>query len=156
VSEAKTEDILHILLVEDNPGDVMSLQRSFRRLAPETEITVARDAEGAIRALSETPHGTFGLLLLDINLPRMSGIELLRRLKSESWLSNTPMLILTTSDAPFDVKTGYASGADGYLVKPFDPQGYDRLVRFLISTWNGDILDDPDDYRGLVVAPPAG
>ena len=149
-------DALHILLVEDNPGDVMSLQRSFRRISPETELSVARDAEAAIRELSDRPRGAFGLLLLDINLPRMSGLELLRRLKSESWLSNTPMLILTTSDAPFDIKTGYASGADGYLVKPFDPAGYDRLVRFLIRTWNGDILDDPDEYRGLVVAPPAG
>ncbi|WP_443747133.1 response regulator [Asticcacaulis solisilvae] len=150
------DDVLRILLVEDNPGDVMSLQRSFRRIAPDAEITVARDAEAAVHELAEAPHGTFGLLLLDINLPRMSGIELLRRLKSESWLSNTPMLLLTTSEAPFDVKTGYASGADGYLVKPFDPQGYDRLVRFLINTWNGDILDDADDYRGIVVAPPAG
>lgn len=150
-----SDDVLHILLVEDNPGDALSLQRSFRRAAPETEITVARDAEAAIHELSERPHGTFGLLLLDINLPRMSGIELLRRLKSESRLSNTPMLLLTTSDAPYDVKTGYDSGADGYLVKPFDSEGYDRLVRFLINTWNGELLDDQDDYRGLVVAPPA-
>lgn len=149
------DDNLHILLVEDNPGDVMSLQRSFRRIAPEAGISVARDAEAAVRQLADAPHGTYGLLLLDINLPRMSGIELLRRLKSESWLSNTPMLLLTTSEAPFDVKNGYASGADGYLVKPFDPQGYDRLVRFLVNTWNGDILDDADDYRGIVIAPPA-
>jgi len=149
------DDNLRILLVEDNPGDVMSLQRSFKRIAPQTEISVARDAEAAIHQLSEAPQGTFGLLLLDLNLPRMSGIELLRRLKSESWLSNTPMLLLTTSEAPFDVKNGYASGADGYLVKPFDSQGYDRLVRFLVNTWNGDILEDADDYRGLVVAPPA-
>ncbi|MBW8734496.1 MAG: response regulator [Asticcacaulis sp.] len=148
-----SEDVLHILLVEDNAGDVMSLQRSFRRIAPDTHISVATDAEAAIQHLAQTPQGTFGLLLLDINLPRMSGIELLRRLKSESWLSNTPMLLLTTSDAPFDVKTGYANGADGFLVKPFNPEGYDRLVRFLIATWNGDPLEDAD-YSGLVVAPP--
>ncbi len=149
------DDSLHILLVEDNPGDILSLQRSVRRVAPDTEISVARDAEAAIHQLAEQPQGTFGLLLLDINLPRMSGIELLRRLKSESWLSNTPMLLLTTSEAPFDVRNGYASGADGYLVKPFDPEGYDRLVRFLVNTWNGHILEDTGDYRGLVIAPPA-
>lgn len=146
-------DTLRILLVEDNPGDVVALRRALKRTSPVTELVSVDSAEAALRQLGDNPGEVFGLMLLDINLPKMSGLDLLAKLRSEAWLQNTPVMILSTSRSRRDVEAAFAIGIDGYLVKPAEADDYYRLGRLLTSSWEG--TQGSEDYGDLIMTHPA-
>jgi chemotaxis family two-component system response regulator Rcp1 len=113
-----------ILLVEDNSSDAMLLQEALRAAEVTFPVDHVTDGEQAMAHLreAETPPG---LMLLDLNLPRMDGREVLTAVKSDPELREIPVIILTTSSAPSDVELAYDRGANAFVRKPL---GLDRLI----------------------------
>ena len=125
-----------LLLVEDNLGDVGLIREALSSCEAKVDMRVARDGIVALGQLEgKTPGPRPDLILLDLNLPRMDGRELLGRLKSDPELRKIPVIVLTSSNAPQDVARAYALHANCYLVKPPDLEGIERLVRLLNEFW---------------------
>jgi chemotaxis family two-component system response regulator Rcp1 len=127
---------MKLLLVEDNLGDVGLIREAFASCQAEVEIRVARDGIDALDKLDRGAHADRpDLILLDLNLPRMDGRELLSRLKSDPALRAIPVVVFTSSNAPRDVARAYALQANCYLVKPPDLLGIERVVSLLNQFW---------------------
>lgn len=112
---------LKILLVEDNPDDAELTKRELRKTSPERVIFVAADAEEALSCLDrllEEGSGLPDLILLDIKLPRLSGTELLERLKTSPEFRGIPVVMLTGSLVSEHIQKSYDLGAVSYLLKP--------------------------------------
>lgn len=116
-----------ILLVEDNPMDVDLALRAFRRRRLMNPIEVARDGEEALAWLPRWEAGEPlpAVILLDLKLPRVDGLEVLRQLKAHAQLRHVPVVVLTTSADGHDVKRAYELGVNSYIVKPVN---FDKFV----------------------------
>jgi CheY-like chemotaxis protein len=116
-----------ILLVEDNPMDVDLTKRALRRHRLANELVIARDGEEAVNLIPrwETGEAAPTLILLDLKLPRLSGLEVLEQLKRHPTYCAIPVVVLTTSRDDGDVKRAYQLGANSYIVKPVD---FDKFV----------------------------
>jgi CheY-like chemotaxis protein len=121
--------VTRILLVEDNGADAMLLQEALKAADVTTPVDHVTDGEQAIAHLrgAETPPA---LVLLDLNLPRMDGREVLAQVKGDPELREIPVIILTTSSAPKDVELAYDRGANAFMRKPL---GMDRLIEAAAS-----------------------
>ncbi len=130
---------LRVLLVEDSPGDVRLTLEAFRAVNPPVEIFVATDGVEAMAfLLREGEHAKAprpDLTLLDLNLPRMDGREVLRRIKADDRLKTIPTVILTTSDADIDIARSYELQANCYLTKPVQLEAFESLVRSINDFW---------------------
>jgi len=120
------------MLVEDNPEDIAFTRIMLRKNELDRHLVVAENGKGAIRALevlagdkSEIPD----LILLDINLPDISGIDLLTRLKSDNRFAKIPVVMLTGSNVDDDIQRSYDLGASTYLVKPISKDALMLVVR---------------------------
>ncbi|NUP97566.1 MAG: response regulator [Planctomycetaceae bacterium] len=122
-----------ILIVEDNPGDIGLLRAAFQKIDPTIELVFAGDGIEAL-ALLRRDHRP-DLVLLDLNLPRMDGRELLALIKKDPLLRPIPVLVLTSSAAESDVRNVYDLQANGYLVKPDEYSGYLELARQTRQYW---------------------
>jgi len=127
-----------LLLVEDNEDDVLIARRAFGEFRVFSEVNVARDGQEALDMLS----GTGGrrplrpsLILLDITLPLMDGIALLKRLKADPELRAIPVIMLTTSSRQEDVQRSYAAGAASFITKPPSLEEYAELARKFEMYW---------------------
>lgn len=126
-----------ILLVEDNPDDLELTRRAFRRVEIGNEVRVARDGQEALDALfgregtSELP----ALVLLDLNLPRVSGLEVLRRIRANERTRILPVVILTSSREERDLVEGYRLGANSYVWKPVVFEKFVDMIRQLGLYW---------------------
>jgi CheY-like chemotaxis protein len=111
-----------ILLADDNPMDVDLTLRAFRRNKLINPVEVARDGEEVVAWISRWENGEPWpvVVLLDINMPKMDGLEVLSRLKAHPECRSIPVVMLTTSAARQDVRTAYLRGANSYIVKPVD------------------------------------
>jgi two-component system response regulator len=110
-----------ILLVEDNPDDVMFTVRAFERNNISNKIVVARDGAEALDFLipeDESKALTPALILLDVNLPKVDGLEVLRRIRSNSRTAGMPVVVLTTSSEERDIVASYRLGANSFVRKP--------------------------------------
>ena len=110
-----------ILLVEDNPDDVMFTLRAFERNKISNEIVVASDGAEALDLLLPADEGRAlrpALILLDVNLPKVDGLEVLRRIRSHSRTAGLPVVVLTTSTEERDIVESYRLGANSYVRKP--------------------------------------
>lgn len=109
-----------ILLVEDNPVDLDLTLRAFAKRKMINPINVARDGAEALNWITRWETGTPwpSLILLDLKLPKVDGLEVLRQLKAHVQLRTIPVIILTTSDEDADIQKAYALGANSYIVKP--------------------------------------
>lgn len=107
----------HILLAEDNEGDIEILREQFEERAYPHSLFVVRDGEEAVQFLRESDM-PIDLVMLDINMPRMSGLEALKHIKSDEALAEIPVVMLTSSDAYSDIEDAREFGANGYLIKP--------------------------------------
>ncbi len=132
-------DPINILLVEDNPGDVLLMRSALKKARVVNEMVSAADAEEALDVLyrrngyeDEKP---IDIALFDINLPGMSGIELLHTVKSDPKLKHVPVIMLTSSDAPDDIRNSYEEHANCYVTKPVDVSDLMELVQTLDSFW---------------------
>lgn len=128
-----------ILLVEDNPADAELAMIGLRDDAGINNIHVVGDAEEAWEFLKqEGVHAGAprpDIVLLDLNLPGLSGGELLRSIKSDDDLRSIPVIVLSTSDADQDIRSAYGAHANAYMVKPVDFQQFRRLLEGFKQYW---------------------
>jgi two-component system, chemotaxis family, response regulator Rcp1 len=138
---AGKRQLVEILLVEDNPSDVLLTQIAMKQCKIVNNLHVAEDGEEALAFLRrEGKHAGAprpDLVLLDLNLPRMDGREVLATIKSDVALRTIPVVVLTTSDAERDVTQSYALHANAYITKPVDITQFVRVVRSLDDFWFG-------------------
>jgi chemotaxis family two-component system response regulator Rcp1 len=130
---------LQVLLIEDSPGDVRLTQEAFREANRRIVLHVASDGVEALAVLRrEGPHRLAprpDLILLDLNLPRMDGREVLARIKGDTALMTIPTVILTTSDAEGDILNSYQLHANCYLSKPVQLAAFELLVKSINDFW---------------------
>ncbi len=130
---------IEVLLVEDNAGDVRLTQEAFRDANPSVHLHVASDGVEAMAFLRrEGVHGQAprpDLVLLDLNLPRMDGREVLAHIKEDNGLKTIPTVILTTSDAEADIAKSYQLQANCYLTKPVQLGAFESLVKSINDFW---------------------
>jgi CheY-like chemotaxis protein len=125
--------MIHVLLVEDDPGDVLITREAFAENKVRNHLSVVNDGVKALQFLrreveyADAPRPD--LILLDLNLPRMDGHEVLAHIKSDSDLQRIPVVILTTSDAEEDVLRSYDLHANAYVTKPVDFERFLGVVR---------------------------
>ena len=128
-----------ILLVEDNPGDVFLTQEAFKEGRFAHRLSVVEDGEEAIRFLRQ--NGNYDgaprpdLILLDLNLPKKDGRELLAEIKEDPGLRHIPVVVLTTSDAQQDISRAYKLHANCYLTKPIQMDDFLQKVRSIEDFW---------------------
>jgi CheY-like chemotaxis protein len=132
-----------ILLVEDNPMDVDLTRRALRRHRLASELIVARDGEEAVKLIERWEQGELVpvLVLLDLKLPRLSGLEVLARLKGHAAFAAIPVVVLTTSRDDGDVKRAYQLGANSYIVKPVDFDKFVEVAAQIELYWT--VLNEP-------------
>ena len=130
---------IEILLVEDNEGDVFLTKKAFEKAKIINNITVASDGKEALRMLRhETPYETVArpdIILLDINLPKKNGKEVLADIKNDDNLKRIPVVILTSSKAEQDVLKTYDLHANSYIVKPIDLEKFKGVVTAIEDFW---------------------
>jgi CheY-like chemotaxis protein len=130
---------LRILLVEDNEGDVELTQRALRDSERTCTLTVAEDGAAALeqlRASGDAGAARPQLILLDLNMPRMGGKRFLEIVKQDAQLKSIPVVVLTSSQSPNDIRECYERHASCYVVKPFDGAEYMHIVRQVIGHWS--------------------
>ena len=131
---------LRVLLVEDDEVDRMLVERSFGRSGVDVCLQQAADGEEALRVLrgeaGQTPLDPPYLVILDLNLPRMGGLEFLSELRSDPKLKHTVVFVLTTSDHEADRTACYDRGVAGYVLKQNLAGQSQTLARFLNEYWN--------------------
>jgi CheY-like chemotaxis protein len=125
--------MIQILLVEDDPGDVLITREAFAENKVRNQLSVVSDGEAALAFLRR--EGDFAsaprpdLVLLDLNLPRRPGHEVLAEIKSDPALARIPVVVLTTSDAEEDILRSYDLHANAYVTKPVDFDCFLKAVR---------------------------
>jgi CheY-like chemotaxis protein len=131
-----SEEPIHILLVDDDDVDVMNVRRSFERGNISNELSVARDGIEALEMLrSDALPRSRRIVLLDLNMPRMNGIEMLRELRADPDLHSIPVVVLTTSNEERDRADAYRLHVAGYLVKPVTQVAFVELMVTLNRYW---------------------
>lgn len=131
-------DALRILLVEDSPSDVRLIREALKETPLDVQITVARDGIEAMEYLHQSADGMVNrpdIILLDLNLPRKNGREVLAEVKSTPRLKQIPVLIMTSSKADEDVTQAYDLNANCYIAKPGNLQEYVDVVRSIENFW---------------------
>lgn len=138
----KTTDAMEIMLVEDNPQDLELTLRALRKANVSNQIQVARDGAEALeyifcqgayadRRIEDTPK----VILLDLKLPKIDGLEVLKKIKGDSRTSAIPVVVLTSSKEQRDVVESYRLGVNSYIVKPVDFERFASAVGELGLYW---------------------
>ncbi|MBI5688070.1 MAG: response regulator [Verrucomicrobia bacterium] len=137
-----------ILLVEDNPSDVALTQRALQRVCITSRLVVVEDGQEALdylfgsgmhagRDISQLP----GLVLLDLKLPKVDGLEVLRRIRANKRTRRLPVIVLTSSKEEQDVAAAYDLGANSYIRKQVDFAQFDAAMKLVGAYWQG--LNEP-------------
>lgn len=128
---------LPILVVEDNPIDLELTLRAFSRKKLTNPIQVARDGEEALKFVERWEQGelTPVVILLDLNMPKVNGLEVLEKLKSHPEFKTIPVVILTTSSESNDLQRAYKLGANSYIVKPVDFEKFLEVAEVIELYW---------------------
>ena len=130
---------IHILLVEDNEGDIVLTKEALADAKIKNKVSVARDGEAAIgfvnTALKEGESQLPDLILLDINLPKVDGKEVLYYLKTHPQLKKIPVVMLTTSSSELDVVDSYNNYANCFITKPVDFNKFFEVVQMIEDFW---------------------
>lgn len=117
-----------VLFVEDDPNDVALTTMALEESGFKREIVIAGDGEEASRLLFDDPAFDPAVVLLDLNLPKIGGLELLAALRADKRRRDLPVIILTSSDEPSDRARAKAAGANAYLLKPSSWEGYAEIA----------------------------
>jgi CheY-like chemotaxis protein len=135
-------EILTILLVEDNEDHAEMVKRSFEENAVANKLIHLKDGKEAVEYLFENEdmknkENFPNLILLDLRLPKVDGLEVLKRIKTDQHLKNIPVVVLTSSQAEKDLITAYTNYANSYLVKPLDFNKFTKMMKDLGFYWLG-------------------
>ena len=140
-------DGLRVLLVEDDPDHAELVRRGLEEYGSQIQLTHVADGESALEYLKDrAPRNTPGrphLILLDLRLPRMDGLEVLREIKSSPDLADIPCVVLTTSRAEGDMLKAYRLHANSYLVKPGDYERFVELIAGVERYWLQENVGPP-------------
>ncbi|MBL8115472.1 MAG: response regulator [Acidobacteria bacterium] len=133
-----TDTALRVLVVDDSATArlliVEALHESRTRRGHAVDVIEAADG---FEALRQIPRGRFDVVLTDINMPTLSGLELIRMIRARPEQKNLPIVAISTERAPDDVRRAREAGADGYLGKPFEPETLDRLLEEVLTHVRG-------------------
>ncbi|MCX6081965.1 MAG: response regulator [Chloroflexi bacterium] len=137
--ESSVSAPIEILMIEDNPGDVRLTREVLGEASVHNSLVAVKDGEEAMNYLYK--RGSFAdaarpdLILLDLNLPKMSGLEILQKIKSDKDLRSIPVVILTSSQAEHDILAGYDAYANAYITKPVSLDQFNRIVLAIEGFW---------------------
>lgn len=141
---ADREGVLRLLLVDDDEGDVFMMSELMQEMSLPIELQTVENGLQAMAYLRrEAPYDQAprpDLVLLDLNMPRMDGRQVLTEVRSDPELRGIPILVLTTSTARPDIQTCYETGCNAYLVKPFGVDGLTEMVSQLECFWSALVL----------------
>jgi len=137
-----TDSVVEILLVEDNPEDIELTLRALKKSKLANNVVVAEDGEEALdfifargkyseRSVTHSPK----VILLDLKLPKISGIEVLREIKKDPRTSLIPVVVLTSSTQETDIEESYKLGANSYIVKPVNFENFIESLRQMNDYW---------------------
>ena len=132
-----------ILLVEDNPDDEMMALRALTKGNIVNKTEVVRDGQEALDYLfykgkyQERESGNPQVILLDLKLPKVDGLEVLKQIRANDSTKLIPVVILTSSNSEKDILTSYADGANSYLVKPVDINEFSKIIQHFLLYWIG-------------------
>jgi CheY-like chemotaxis protein len=139
MAKKRTDGAIEILLVEDNPADVILMEEILDDAGIVINLNTATDGEEAMAYLrregvyAEEPFPD--MVILDLNIPRKHGLEVLREIKEDEKLKHIPVIILTTSKAESDIRKSYRMHANCYIVKPVGPEDFIRMMKSLETFW---------------------
>ena|SRR5258706_16055733 len=130
---------VNVLLIEDNAGDARLIAEAFKETKLKTDVRVVQDGVEAMYFLRSEGRYAYeerpDLILLDLNLPRKDGREVLSEIKQDVFLKQIPVLILTTSNQSQDIRFSYENHANSYIVKPTDMKSFLQVVENLEDFW---------------------
>jgi CheY-like chemotaxis protein len=147
---------IEILLVEDNIGDIRLTQEALKESNLMVNLRVVRDGLEAMELLHR--HGSHvntpypDLILLDLNLPRKDGREVLQEIKNDADLKRIPVVVLTTSEAESDILATYGFHANCYITKPVDMDQFIKIVKMLKDFWFTIVKLPPREYNGYAAS----
>ena len=124
-----------ILLVEDDKVDAMTVKRALREINVTNQLTTVNDGEQALEYLRNSDNERPAIILLDLNMPKMNGIELLKHMKADSELRSIPVIVLTTSKADQDRLESFSLSVAGYMLKPVDYIQFVEVMRTINIYW---------------------
>jgi DNA-binding response OmpR family regulator len=125
-----------ILLIEDDDVDVMTVNRALRDSEVTNQLVSIGDGEEALEHLRDESATKPGIILLDLNMPKMDGAEFLKIVKADNALKKIPVVILTTSNSDRDVIKSFELGAAGYMVKSVDYEKFVETIRAIDRYWS--------------------
>ncbi len=125
-----------ILLVEDDSVDAMMVTRALKELKVPNKLIHVENGEEALKFLKESNQNKPCIILLDLNMPRMGGLEFLERVKKDKALKIIPVIILTTSSEHHDLLASFSQSVAGYMVKPLDYHDFVEMMQTISSYWS--------------------
>ena len=132
-------EAIHILLVEDNIGDIMLTREAFEAIMPSLKLSVVKDGYEAIEFMNK--HGPYSevspadMILLDINLPRKNGFEVLSYIKASQEFKPIPVIMFSTSSSEADIKRCYENSGTCFITKPFNFNDFHNVIESIINFW---------------------
>lgn len=151
MKKSEEDKVMNVLLVEDNPRDVECLLFMFERLGISHSAHIVDNGEEALDFLYKRAQYknavSPGIILLDLNLPKMGGIEVLESVKKDSVLRHIPVIVLTSSQNESDVLVTYHCYANSYLLKPYDLKDYEKLVGLIRDYWFQRVVLPPKSEK---------
>jgi CheY-like chemotaxis protein len=152
--------LVHVLMVEDDPGDALMVRESFAQAGKNSRFHVVPDGEEALRFLRRSgEYGDAprpGLVLLDLNLPRMGGLDVLAQVKADPELRIIPVIVLSSSQDPADINRSYELHANAYIVKPRDFDGFTAMIKQIDECFLDLVTPPPGPEGGDRRTPDAG
>jgi CheY-like chemotaxis protein len=133
-----------ILLVDDDRVDVMTTKRALKDIHVTNPVYTAGNGEEALELLRDEKTDKPGIILLDLNMPRMNGVEFLRVIKNDASLKRIPVVVLTTSKEEEDKVESFNLGVAGYMIKPVDYIKFVEIIRTINLYWTLSELTDLD------------
>ena len=124
-----------VMLVEDDNVDVMTVKRAFKDLNIKNQLIITTNGEEALEYLNNNDNTTPCIILLDLNMPKMNGLEFLRTIKTDENLKKIPVVVLTTSSQQEDITESFMFGVAGYIVKSVDYIEFTQAIKTINLYW---------------------